>query len=80
MDEETNIDAKLVERAMAAFRVELAAAARQMRRVDSPESFAEAERELHRLTRTVAMEITREVLQEISDDEDVRERAAESVR
>lgn len=80
MDRETDIDAKLVEVAIAAFRVELAAAARQMRGSDSPASFAGAERELHRVTRTVAREITKQVLQEISDDKDVRERAAERVR
>lgn len=80
MARESDIDAELVVAAVAAFRVELAEAASLMRRARSSESFTEAERELHRLTRTVAMEITRQVLQEISDDEEVREQAAKLVR
>lgn len=80
MGRESDIDAGLVEAAVAAFRVELAAAARRMRGARSPQAFTDAERELHGLTRTVAMEITRQVLQEISEDDVVREQAAELVR
>ncbi len=76
----TEIEARFMEAAVAAFRVEMTAAIRMMRRSDSPSSFADAEREVHRLTRAVATEITRQVLQEISDDEDVREVAASRVR
>lgn len=73
------IESRFMEAAVAAFRVEMAAAVGMMRRADSPSSFVEAERELHRLTRTVANEITRQVLQELSDNEEVREVAAARV-
>ena len=51
-----------------------------MRRADSPELFAKAERDLHRLSETVASEITKQVLQERSDDALAREQAATLVR
>ena len=76
----TDIETKFIEAAVAAYRVELGAAISLMRRADSPESFAEAERKIHRLTRTVAIEITKQVLQERSDDALARERAATLVR
>lgn len=74
------IETKFVEAAIAAFRLEFAAAIRQMRDAGSPSTFADAERELHRLTRAVANDVTRQVLQDLSDDAETRERAAEEVR
>ena len=74
------IETKFVEAAVAAFRLEFAAAIRQMRDAVCPSTFADAERELHRLTRAVANDVTRQVLQDLSDDAETRERAAEEVR
>jgi hypothetical protein len=80
MSKESEHEARFVEAAVAAFKAELGAAIAQMRKADSPSSFCNAERELHRLTRTVANEITRQVLQDLSSDDATRDRAAIRVR
>lgn len=80
MASDSEIETKFVEAAVAAYRAELATAISMMRQASSPSSFTGAERELHRLTKAVANAITQQVLQELSEDEGVRERAAARVR
>jgi len=71
---------EFIEAAVVAFREHLGEALAQMRRADSPASFAEAERTLHALAREVASKLTQNVVQEMCDDDTRKDVATARVR
>lgn len=79
MESNSEIEDEFMAAAVAAFKVEFRAAIQRMRRADSPSSFTDAERELHRVTRAVANKVTEQVVQAISDGGAAREVASRRI-